>query len=419
MALKLEITKGPRAGETLEYRPGSTIRIGRVVRGNNLTIKDSGISTKHLSLESESGKWLLQDLGSSNGSFLNDQLIDPDVPVDLSDGDCIKIGESTSISVKIEVHDGSYLRRSSRRGVQEKDGGASGATNRGRRGKVAKEKEKEVECALGVENAEAVDVVEVVEKPRRGRKPRVLKSVVEEKEKEKEEQEHEEKMGQLRQVRTRRTRSSKKEENAVSCSVLEKIPENSDVEGGQVKVGNKKTTRAGGGTRRRKNSPQKSPDCVEVIDLKDELIMREHECEKAVSELGVEEVCEKAVGELCVEEIGEKEDHGRDACGISGEAKKDSASGSKEKLGESGKELDLEKMTLGEWFDYLEIALPKQIIEASEEMIKGMRLKAERFHNYMVELEAPIVLSFKVAFCSMEIIFSSEITSQQISLSCE
>ncbi|XP_062076768.1 FHA domain-containing protein At4g14490-like [Humulus lupulus] len=388
MALKLEITKGPRAGETLEYRPGSTIRIGRVVRGNNLTIKDSGISTKHLSLESdESGKWLLQDLGSSNGSFLNDQLIDPDVPVDLSDGDCIKIGESTSISVKIEVHDGSYLGRSSRRGVQEKDGGASGATNRGRRGKVAKEKEKEVECALGVENAEAVDVVEVVEKPRRGRKARVLKSVVEEKE----EQEHEEKMGQLRQVGTRRTRSSKKEENAVSCSVLEKIPENSDVDGGQVKVGNKKTTRtrAGGGTRRRKNSPQKSPDCVEVIDLKDELIMREHECEKAVGdEHRVEEV---GAGELCVEEIGEKEDHGRDACGISGEAKKDSASGSKEKLGESGKELDLEKTTLGEWFDYLEIALPKQIIEASEEMIKGMRLKAERVHNYMVELEAPIV----------------------------
>ncbi|XP_062104075.1 FHA domain-containing protein At4g14490-like [Humulus lupulus] len=278
-------------------------------------------------------------------------------------------------------------------GAIEKDGRASGVTNRGRRGKVAKEKEKEVECALGVENAEAVDVVEVVEKPRRGRKPRVLKSVVEEKEKE--EQEHEEKMGQLRQVRTRRTRSSKKEENAMSCSVVEKIPENSDVEGEQIKVGNKKTTRAGGGTRRRKNSPQKSPDCVEVIDLKDELIMSVHECEKAVSELGVEEVCEKVVGEhrveevgageLCVEEIGEKEDHGRDACGISGEEKKDSASGSKEKLGESGKELDLEKMTLGEWFDYLEIALSKQIIEASEEMIKGMRLKAERVHNYMAE----------------------------------
>ncbi|KAF4365790.1 hypothetical protein F8388_003459 [Cannabis sativa] len=324
MALKLEITKGPRAGETLEYRPGLTIRVGRVVRGNNLTIKDSGISTKHLSIQSEFGKWLLQDLGSSNGSFLNDELIDPDVPVDLSDGDCIKIGESTSISVKIEVDDGSCLRRNTRRGLQEKAGGA----NQGRRGKVAKEKEDE--CGSGVENADAVDVVE---KPRRGRKPRVLKSVVEE-EKVKEEQDKEEKMGQLRKMRTRQTQSSKNENIAVSCSVLEKIPENSEVEGGQVKVVNKKATRAAGGTRRKKNSPEKLPECAEVIDLM---------------------------------------------------SKRGSSSDSIEKLVESGKESDLENMTLEEWFDYLEIALPKQIIESSEEMIKGMRLKAERVHNYMVE----------------------------------
>ncbi|KAK0608867.1 hypothetical protein LWI29_037198 [Acer saccharum] len=40
---------------------------------------------------------------------------------------------------------------------------------------------------------------------------------------------------------------------------------------------------------------------------------------------------------------------------------------------------DLEKMTLGE---YMEAYLPKQITEATEEMIEGMRRKAERLHEY-------------------------------------
>ncbi|XP_019192852.1 PREDICTED: uncharacterized protein LOC109187176 isoform X2 [Ipomoea nil] len=101
--LKLTMEKGPLAGQGLEFKPGIAVRVGRVVRGNNITIKDSGISSKHLTIEfnSSDGKWVIRDLGSSNGTFLNAGKLDPSCPACLSDCDVIKIGELTSIKVQI------------------------------------------------------------------------------------------------------------------------------------------------------------------------------------------------------------------------------------------------------------------------------------------------------------------------------
>lgn len=47
--------------------------------------------------------------------------------------------------------------------------------------------------------------------------------------------------------------------------------------------------------------------------------------------------------------------------------------------------VDLAKMTLGEWFDYMEVYLRKQILNTTEEMIEEMKNKAERVHKYMIE----------------------------------
>ncbi|KAH0454965.1 hypothetical protein IEQ34_016889 [Dendrobium chrysotoxum] len=101
--LILSIDEGPKKGETFDRRPGSFIRIGRVVRGNTLAIKDAGISQKHLIVEfhSEISRWAVTDLGTSNGTTVNGAVISPNAAFTLANGDIIKIGESTLMSVKI------------------------------------------------------------------------------------------------------------------------------------------------------------------------------------------------------------------------------------------------------------------------------------------------------------------------------
>ncbi|KAK9713677.1 hypothetical protein RND81_06G043600 [Saponaria officinalis] len=46
---------------------------------------------------------------------------------------------------------------------------------------------------------------------------------------------------------------------------------------------------------------------------------------------------------------------------------------------------DLEKMTMGEWFDYLEAYLPKQIYDVTDEIIDDMRKRAKQFDAFMLE----------------------------------
>ncbi|XP_044975678.1 ABC transporter F family member 4-like [Hordeum vulgare subsp. vulgare] len=102
--LTLAVEKGPREGETRQCSAGAALRVGRVVKGNDLAVRDGGASQQHLVIEflpPPGAGWAVSDLGSSNGTLLNGNPLVPSVPAPLSHGDLIKVGDSTVLAVSI------------------------------------------------------------------------------------------------------------------------------------------------------------------------------------------------------------------------------------------------------------------------------------------------------------------------------
>ena len=153
--LTLLVQKGPCKGETRRGRAGAALRVGRVAKGNHLAVRDAGASQSHLSVEflaPPAARWAVTDLESSNGTLLNGVPLVPTVPAPLSDGDLIKIGESTVLSVSISADEGlrpplAATRRSARNAaaaaVEEEQGPA--VTRRAGRKKAAAAEAPEAE----------------------------------------------------------------------------------------------------------------------------------------------------------------------------------------------------------------------------------------------------------------------------------
>ncbi|PYP10498.1 MAG: hypothetical protein DMD59_05435 [Gemmatimonadetes bacterium] len=88
--LKLTDTSGPQVAES----SGGPLRLGRdpdgsvVVRGDAARV----VSVRHAELRLEQGAWLLADLGSKNGTYLNNKRLS--APTSVKPGDVIRLGES-------------------------------------------------------------------------------------------------------------------------------------------------------------------------------------------------------------------------------------------------------------------------------------------------------------------------------------
>jgi len=81
----------PAAGDAA--RP---LSLGRT-SDNDLVVSDDTVSSRHanLLLDPEYGRIYLTDLGSSNGTQVNDKQVEPKMPLLLNDGDLVAFGDAS------------------------------------------------------------------------------------------------------------------------------------------------------------------------------------------------------------------------------------------------------------------------------------------------------------------------------------
>ena len=90
-ARTLAVTTGPLAGTTVPLG-GDPITIGRA-DSSTLVVADDYVSTNHARLVPQADSWVLEDLGSTNGTFLDRTKVTAPTPVPL--GVPIRIGKTT------------------------------------------------------------------------------------------------------------------------------------------------------------------------------------------------------------------------------------------------------------------------------------------------------------------------------------
>ena len=93
--LKLTMQQGPRPDQTFELHK-DVYTLGREA-GNDIIINDPQISRHHARLTLQGGSYVLEDLGSTNGSFVNGRRITG--PTALSPGDMVGLGDTVVLSV--------------------------------------------------------------------------------------------------------------------------------------------------------------------------------------------------------------------------------------------------------------------------------------------------------------------------------
>jgi len=94
MAYQLVMKTGPASGKVYSLIT-SEISIGREA-GSDVFINDEEISRQHARLTSQYGDYVLEDLGSTNGTFVNTQRITGQRI--LKSGDTILLGENVSLT---------------------------------------------------------------------------------------------------------------------------------------------------------------------------------------------------------------------------------------------------------------------------------------------------------------------------------
>ncbi|KAJ8511101.1 hypothetical protein OPV22_001535 [Ensete ventricosum] len=322
-ALRLTVEKGPKKGETIESKPGTVTRVGRFVRGNTLAIRDPGVSQKHLAFEflPDVPRWAVSDLGTSNGTLVNDRQIPPSAPFPLSDGDIIKIGESTVIAITIVAEERYGLDGGVDDADEKERSGVGGRRGRSRRGPppLPAVEESVAGAAEGRIGGRGKG------RPKKGASSAAAPAVPKE--------------GEI------------SERPAVEESVRG-VAKN-DVAAKERVRGRRPVTRSAAAKVSKYQEQTEEPHVSVRVDDSEAV-----EVFEKGSKMVVTDAAEEAV------DGGEKEEPTRDE--------------------EKEEVEDMEKMTLGEWFDRMEKSLPLMINDVAEEIIASLRAKAQHFDEFIL-----------------------------------
>lgn len=87
----LVIIHGAELGKKIELSPEKVVVIGRG-RQCDISIDQDSVSRRHAQVYSEDNNIMVRDLGSTNGTYLNDKFVD--TPQPLRDGDLLSIGRT-------------------------------------------------------------------------------------------------------------------------------------------------------------------------------------------------------------------------------------------------------------------------------------------------------------------------------------
>jgi hypothetical protein len=94
--IRLVIRQGPGAGQATEVQQ-PVLTIGRS-KDNDLQVDDPQISRHHARLLQQGMVYVLEDLGSTNGTFVNNQRLS--APATIQPGDMIRLGNNVLMDVQ-------------------------------------------------------------------------------------------------------------------------------------------------------------------------------------------------------------------------------------------------------------------------------------------------------------------------------
>lgn len=88
--IKLFMMNGPDRGRALKHED-DTLYVGRSDE-NQIQIRDKSVSRRHLKIIKKNESYVIEDLGSTNGTFINDKPVSPGKPYTVNDGVPVGVG---------------------------------------------------------------------------------------------------------------------------------------------------------------------------------------------------------------------------------------------------------------------------------------------------------------------------------------